>query len=91
MKTVIKNEAGFSELFDFAKERFGILWNPCCDMFHRTELLNYGRDTDFELGQLKEDLDPQNKYAIKDPKRRKGVEVVIAFMQSHGVDSITIV
>ncbi len=49
MRTITKNEADFDELFRFAEKRFGIGWNDCCSLFHRSNVLNYHSHTEFWL------------------------------------------
>jgi len=36
------NECSFSDIFDFAKEKFGIEWNDANDLFFKTGVLRYG-------------------------------------------------
>lgn len=37
----------FDEIFYYAEKRHGIQWNPCNDLFFRTEVIRYHRATSF--------------------------------------------
>lgn len=39
------------ELFKFAEKQFGIGWNPCNDLFFRSEVVKYENYTEFELDE----------------------------------------
>ena len=39
------------ELFSFAEKNFRIQWNPCNDLFFRSEVDKYKNYTEFELGE----------------------------------------
>jgi hypothetical protein len=63
MKRVTRNEADFSDVFEFAKETLGHEWNRCCDLFHGSEFFSYQRYDDFEL----EELEAEEKEMTADP------------------------
>lgn len=39
------------DLFSFAEKNFGIEWNPCNDLFFRSDVVKYKNYTEFELGE----------------------------------------
>jgi hypothetical protein len=41
------NESDTCEVFKFAEETYGIHWNDCCDLLHRTDVLHYGTTREY--------------------------------------------
>lgn len=79
--------ACYSDVFDFANEKFKIHWNECCDLFHRSEYFSYRGNTEFYLEEVEGDFnDPETFY----DKRRKQNEIMLAFMKENKLDKITI-
>lgn len=95
MKKTTYNEADLGEFFKFAEDKFGVSWNECCDMFHRSEILNYHGVTDFELEELEGDLaDPDWPYGDNEDgdnvKYEKANEILIAFAKENKVTEFRI-
>lgn len=55
MNKVTRNEADFSELFEFAEKNYGISWNGCNNLFFHSSL-TYQRYNDFDIEELESDL-----------------------------------
>jgi len=41
VNTRMISECGFYEIFNFAKEKYGVEWNPANDLFFKTGILRY--------------------------------------------------
>ena len=48
------NSVSFSEIFNFASERFGVGWNPANDLFFGSEVLRYKGYDEFNLNEIME-------------------------------------
>jgi hypothetical protein len=59
------NECSFSEIFEFAKEKYGIEWNPANDLFFRTELLRYGTVHEVHPAEMPSYIDFMYKNKLK--------------------------
>lgn len=47
----------FAEIFRYAEAKHGVQWNPCNDLFFRTEIIQYRAVTGWKLGEcLPDDL-----------------------------------
>jgi hypothetical protein len=69
-----KNVFGFSEIFRFAEEKFGLSWNLCNSLFFDTEMIKYRGNTNFyKFDMLGEDEVPGYKYDASDEDNTKAV------------------
>jgi len=74
----------YTDIFYFAKEHFGIGWNDCCDMFHRSEILRqegivlYLRDIKYEL------------ESSRLQTNRKAYEVLRDFLEANALDEVLV-
>jgi len=86
-----QNIVDFSEIFRFADNRFGIDWNTCCDIFHRTEILAYPGSTELYLFDMKYDLKQGFSHCgDKKDQFKQAYEVLIAFMEKENVDEMLV-
>jgi hypothetical protein len=83
MNVVTRNEIDTSELFAYAEKNFGLDWNTCCDVFHRSQFLGEGF-TDLYLSELEEYLERYKDCECL-PNYNKAVEITIACMKEHKV------
>jgi len=90
MKSVKRNEVGYSEIFHFAEKKFGVGWNAANNLFWHDGPLNYQRTDDIELGEIEADLEntkieyPEYKDLIK------AYEILIAFMKENNVTEMRV-
>jgi hypothetical protein len=97
IKTRTIHECSFTDIFEFAKEKYGIEWNPANDLFFRTGVLEYGKL--FEVhpaempsyimymykNKLKKSSDvPADVFAAMPPKEQARV-ILLAFGEANGV------
>jgi hypothetical protein len=57
MAVRVQNTVECFDIFNFAKEKYGIEWNACCDMFHRGSALTYKETNEFEPNIMCEYID----------------------------------
>jgi hypothetical protein len=93
MKKVTRNEADFSELFRFAEEKFGIGWNDCCDLFHRSEFIRWRNITELYLDDLEEhkNVEITSDRSNLDTKYDWASKIAYEFMLHHDVKECTII
>ena len=83
-----RNTVTFDEVFHFAEKTRGVLWNKCNDLFFRSEILKYGGYTNFDIEEVRGDIEfadssESSKYKIV-------YEIILAFMVENKVDSLMI-
>jgi len=61
---VTRNEVGFSDIFDSAKEISGVSWNNANSLFFGEGLIPYKGCRDFYLEEIKSYLEEDNKELI---------------------------
>ena len=106
MAIKVQNTVCFSEIFDFAEKKYGIVWNDSCDIFHRKEVLTYKETNNFEPNVLCENID--NKRTLGDDtlkvfnsitdedvnaeenEWRKAHLIIIRFMQDNDVTQLLV-
>jgi len=81
------NKVDFGDIFNYAKEKFGIEWNPANDMFFHGSL-EYKSYNEYDLGEPLEYIEdkPYEELSITD----KGYYIINQFMIDNNVDSIFI-
>lgn len=84
MKVCTYNEVDTNDLFGFAKEHFGHEWNRCCQIFERTEVLNYNSYKDFYAKDIEGEL------PHLDGDEKLAYEVLLALMKHHNVKEIRV-
>ncbi len=87
-KKVSRNEADFSEVFDFAVKEFNVGWNQCNKLFFGT-ILDYQKHNDFELKVLEGDLDPNFEWCATG-SNKQAKEIMVAFMKKHGLAKLRV-
>lgn len=90
MKKVTRNEADFDELFYYAKEHFGLEWNPCDTIFFREDIIPYKGYKDFELNDLWAEFSDNGERHYRSPERLKAYEILIHFMKSNNVEELRV-
>ena len=90
MQRIARNESDCPEIFHHAKTEFGVDWNRCCDIFHRTEFMNQERKpTDFVLSELEENLQRNHPF-WQNPDVQLAAQVIISFMKKNGVTEMRV-
>jgi hypothetical protein len=89
MKKITRNEVDFSEIFNFAKEHYGIEWNACNDLFFDT-ILDYKRYNDFEVDELTAELVDVEPPTTFTGDVRKAMEIILDFMKKNEVKSMRV-
>ena len=85
------NKVGFAEIFQYAKEKFNIHWNPANDMFFRTEILTFRSMDDIELWYLEERLQKHGEEEFdKLPLNLKAFYILRQFMIDNDVEELQI-
>lgn len=74
----------FSEIFEYAKKKHGIEWNPCNDLFFGS-VFEYGKASGFTLLELDSEYLPGYDYSKKD-KELKEIIMLFKFDQSKCSD-----
>lgn len=59
------SECDFTEIFHFAKEKYGIEWNPANDLFFSTELLRCGTIHEVHPAEMPSYIDFMTKNNFK--------------------------
>jgi len=87
-----KNVADFADIFNFAKDNYGIDWNTCCDIFHRGAILcnDEGKDRDLDLEEIKMCLEDDLKHKYYSKEQRQGWEIVVSYMEKEGVEEMRV-
>lgn len=87
MKKKEINEVDFSEIFNYATEKFGIGWNPCNDMFFGSSL-KYKSYNEYDLGEPLEWIGdkPYEELSFTN----KGYYIINQFMIDNELKSIFI-
>lgn len=85
MKQVTRNEIDFSEIFNFAEEKFGVDWNRANDMFFGSSL----EYQSFNEYSLDEPLEYIPELPFEDLEETdKGYYIINEFMKDKKVNSI---
>lgn len=91
------SECGFSEIFAFAKDKYGIEWNSADDLFFRTELLRCGSLHEVHPSEMPSYIDfmvkndfkkssdvPADVFAALKPIDKARV-ILLAFGETYGI------
>jgi len=84
MKRVTYNECGFADIFHFAESKNIASWNECCDLFHRSGILQYEAPTDIYLADIEDEM----KDEEDDSKYKKAYQILIDFMNENHVKTM---
>lgn len=81
------NEVDFSQIFNYATEKFKINWNPCNDMFFNNSL-DYKSYNEYSLGEPLEYIEdkPYEELSFTE----KGYYIINQFMIDNKIDNIFI-
>jgi len=85
---------GYDEIFVYAKERYNVEWNKCCDIFHSGAILctDKGRDRTIDLTEKEEAVkDNEDHPSIRYPwteDKKLGYKIVIEFMKEYKLESM---
>jgi hypothetical protein len=87
IKKVTRNEIDFSDIFSYAKDKFGIEWNPANDMFFNHSL-DYKSHNQYSVGEPLEYIEekPYDELSFKD----KGYYIINQFMIDNNLEDIWI-
>lgn len=88
MKTVTRNEVDFSEIFEFAEEKFNVGWNRANDMFFNHSL-NYKSHNEYSLDECLDFID-EDKTFDELSEEDKGYYIINEFIKDKKVDNIWI-
>ena len=88
MKKVTKNEVDFSEIFDYAKEKYQVGWNRANDMFFNNSL-EYKSFNEYSLGEPLEMIDESKTFDLLE-EHEKGYFIINQFMIDNKIRNIFI-
>lgn len=95
METVTVNKADISELFDFAKDKYGMAWNDCVRLFKKAELLPFNQVSYFDFEMLTEgDTEVATREVKYSPNAsdleyyNMGATIIYKFLQHNNVTSV---
>lgn len=81
------NKIDFSDIFNYATEKFGIQWNPCNDMFFNNSL-DYKSFNEYSLGEPLECINDKPYEELSFPE--KGYYIINQYMIDNGLEDIFI-
>lgn len=103
MQKITRNEAGFSELFEFAEEISGVSWNNSNDLFFDEGMIPYKGYRDFYREEVKGSLEDDNQELVPPTKvdnsngrnwfgnnSTLAYQIIYQFMLKHEVEEIRI-
>ena len=103
MKKVTRNEASFSDIFDFAEEISGVSWNNANDLFFDDGMIPYKGNRDFYREEVKGSLEDDKEELIPPTKidnsndrewfranSTLAYQIIYQFMLKHKVEEMRV-